>query len=82
MKTNVYAIKDTKIGFESPFLRVNDDAAKRDFFSAAKFAPEPNRFQQTPADYELYRLGSFDTATGIFESNVEYLCNLIGIVKE
>lgn len=79
MIVNVYAIKDTKVGYESPFLRVNDDAAKRDFISAAKFGPEPNRFAQAPGDYELYKLGTYNQANGELESNVEFICNLAGV---
>lgn len=81
MTVNVYAIKDVKIGFESPFIRVNDDVAIREFHSAAKFANNPNRFQECPADYELWRLGSYNQETGVITSDVQYVINLQGVIK-
>lgn len=79
MIINVYSIKDTKVGFESPFIRSNDDVALRDFKSAALYGPEPNRFKQNPADYELYKLGTFNQATGELSSKVEFISNLAGV---
>lgn len=81
MITNVYAIKDVKLGYEAPFIRQNDSIAIREFHSAAKFAQSPNRFQECPQDYELWKLGTFNQETGVITSDVQYVTNLQGVVK-
>lgn len=73
----IYAIKDLKLGFEPPFCRANNELAIRDFQSAFKFGPEPNRFKQFPADYELWCLGEFDQNNGIITSKIEFVSNLL-----
>lgn len=56
----VYSVKDVLVGFNNPFIMVNDDVAKRAFINNTKGKPEAN-------DMELYRLGLFDDQTGKFQ---------------
>lgn len=80
MITNVYSIKDLKVGYEPPFLAQNDEIAIRQFHSAAKYGPvEQNRFKQNPMDYELYKIGYFSSETGKISSEVKYITNLAGV---
>lgn len=72
----IYSIKDVKAGFEPVFCRANDELAKRDFLSAFSYGPEPNRFRQFPADYELWCLGEMNEQNGAIVSAPEFLMNL------
>lgn len=58
----VYSVKDVLVGFNNPFLMVNDEVAKRAFIQNIKGKPEAN-------DLELFKLGTFDDQTGKFENN-------------
>lgn len=80
MKVNVYAIKDVKLGFEAPFTRVNDQLAIRDFLNVAS-APEQNKLSMNPEDFELWKLGTMETDSGIITSDVQFLKSLIGGLK-
>lgn len=72
----LYSIKDVKSGFEPVFCRANNELAKRDFISAFKFGQQPNRFQQFPADYELWYIGEFNEQNGMVQGAPEFLMNL------
>lgn len=72
----IYSIKDVKAGFEPVFCRANDELAKRDFISAFKFGSQPNRFQQFPADYELWYIGEMNDKSGQIVSEPQFLMNL------
>lgn len=74
MKINVYAVKDLKLGFMSPFIRQNNDIAIRDLM-CTYCDPNPNFLNMTPADYELWCLGEFDNMSGIFTSAPSYIAN-------
>lgn len=74
MKINVYAVKDLKLGFMSPFIRQNNDIALRDLM-CTYCDPSPNYLNLTPADYELWLLGEFDNMSGQFTSAPVYVAN-------
>ena len=69
MTHNVYAVKDELQGvFLQPIYAESEKAALRDF----KF--KVNNIEQwkyNSADYSLFRLGTFDDATGIYTSDIE-----------
>lgn len=68
MTYNVYAIKDNKAGFLSPLVDANDDTAKRNFEHAIA---NPDSMYFTHAnDFDLYKLGTFDTDSGLIVSFV------------
>lgn len=64
MKYNCYAIRDSKCDFHTPTFSLNDASASRDF---AMIVNQPdNLISFSPADFSLYRVGTFDSASGIF----------------
>ena len=62
----VYAIKDAKTSFMPCNVDYNDASAIRNFEHAV-MAPD-SLMRSHPADYTLYRLGSYNTETGIIVS--------------
>lgn len=62
MKLGVYAIRDNLTGFLSPTVEQNDASAIRNFEHA--MANFNSLMYSHPKDYDLYRIGSFDTETG------------------
>lgn len=67
MKVCVTCIRDVLIGFGNPMFSLNEAVAKRDF---ASMVNDDNRNAQVsfaPSDFELYKLGTFDTETGHFD---------------
>lgn len=62
----VYAMRDIKTGFMTPSLDPNDDAAVRNFYHAV--SQSTGVLFTFPADFSLYRIGSFDSDTGVLVS--------------
>ena len=62
MTYNLYSVADAKTSFGAPFMDVNDDSAARGF--AFAFNNNTNIMVYSPADFRLYRVGQFDSATG------------------
>ena len=54
---NLYAVQDTMVGFGAPYLKVNEEVAKRDYQNFLKV--EPAR-----ADMRLFKIGTYDDSTG------------------
>lgn len=65
----VYAIKDAKTSFMPCNVDYNDASAIRNFEHAV-MAPD-SLMRSHPGDYTLYRLGSYNTETGIILSKVD-----------
>lgn len=61
----VYAIRDAKVGFMSPTVDQNDASAARNFEHAVMNSA--SLMNSHPGDYALYRIGSFDTESGVIE---------------
>lgn len=59
----VYAMRDIKTGFMTPSLDPNDDAAVRNFYHAV--SQSAGVLFTFPVDFSLYRIGSFDSDTGV-----------------
>ena len=54
---DLYAIQDVMVGFNAPFIMVNENVAKREY----------NNFLEktkNPTDMRLFKIGTFDDATG------------------
>lgn len=70
MKSQVFAVLDTKVGsFAQPFFAQNSAVALRMFLDAAT---DPNtQLGKHPEDFFLYRLGSFDEESGYLEALVK-----------
>ena len=62
MKLGIYAIRDIKNDFGTPFNAVNDDVAKRIFLAAQN--DKESMMHQFPADFELWKLAEYWTTTG------------------
>lgn len=71
----LFAIKDVKVGFKSPFVRQNKELAIRDFKNAVADKNPNNYLSLNPEDFELWYIGSYDETTGIIKSELEPLCS-------
>lgn len=54
---NLYSIQDTLVGFNAPYIMVNEEVAKREYSNFLKKTPNPT-------DMRLFKIGTFDDATG------------------
>lgn len=74
MKINIYALKDRKGAYANPYILNSDEQAIRDLKMAVNDEKSGvlNKFSE---DFELNRLGTYDTETGVIESKVEMLVN-------
>lgn len=59
----VFSILDDKTGFLSPALDEHNESALRNFHHAAMNVD--SLFYTHPSDYSLYRIGDFDTQSGL-----------------
>ena len=64
---NMYAVQDVMVGFNAPFIMVNENVAKREYANFLKSQKCTN-----PTDMRLFKVGTFDDATG----------TIVGIVPE
>ena len=82
MKKNLYAIFDKKSNNYGEFQwqDVNDECAIR---TVAQMANDirPNKINQNPNDFELYKLGQIDLQTGKIEPKVEFIENIANLKK-
>ena len=65
MKLNVYSMHDRLNGYFNIFMDKSDEIAKRGFLATFKEADKGSLFYSCPEDYSLYRLGEFDTDSGV-----------------
>ncbi len=79
MKLKIYSIKDTKIGFMSPFYSHNDGVATRDFTNACNEQTK-NACNTNPEDKELWRLGEFDDQTGVVTSDIKFIAKANDVI--
>lgn len=62
MITNLYSVRDTKVGFMAPFADANDAVAMRSF--ASLVANDKTAYHYYPADFSLYFVGQFESDSG------------------
>ena len=75
MIISIYSINDALNGFSSPTLQNNDAAAMRSFAEIFKDV-------YSPADYSLWKIGTFDTLTGEIIPDVPtVICRATDFVK-
>lgn len=73
-KANIYAIKDIKGGeYNTPFFQMTDAHALRIFRTEVNRASDQNLIYLYPEDFELFRLGTFESETGKIEPENERL---------
>lgn len=75
MRKQMYCVRDSKVGWMMPFEDINDASAMRGFLYSV--SQNPGIIGFAPADYSLYRIGEFDTQSGIFANldNNIYICS-------
>lgn len=71
MVFGIYAIKDVYTGYLNPTFEGNDSVARRNFEHAVCRAD--SLLYSHPNDYDLYRIGTFDSETGVIISCVPEL---------
>jgi hypothetical protein len=78
----VYAIKDAKTSFMPCNVDYNDASAIRNFEHAV-MAPD-SLMRSHPADYTLYRLGSYNTETGLIvsEAGPQQIADAASVVRK
>lgn len=66
MLTSAYSVHDSVADFfGTPFFSTNDNVAIRSF---SALVHDPQSFvSRNPGDFTLYRIGTFDDKTGLFE---------------
>ena len=64
MKKPVYSIRDARIGFMPPIIEENDASAIRGFQNAV--INGEGYFARFANEYDLYRVGQFDSEQGQF----------------
>lgn len=62
----LYSVRDELNDFGSVFAAPSDGFARRDFASAVN-NPGPSAVSFSPKDFGLYRLGTFDSDTGLIK---------------
>lgn len=76
MRLGVYCIRDIKAGWLTPNVDQNDATASRNFVHAMK---NVNSILYThPKDFDLFKIGEFDTETGILYGLVEHVLVMEG----
>lgn len=81
MKKMLFAIKDNKVGFLAPMVDDNENTAIRNF----KYAVSNNDILNfAPSDFDLFRIGEFDTDSGIITalSSPDFICNGINVKEK
>ena len=63
MKYPLFAVRDIHVGFNQPMTDINEQVAIRNFTYAIN-NPDNQVMNFMPKDYDLYRIGEFDTDNG------------------
>lgn len=66
----VYSIRDKHMGFTQPLLYMKEELAIRGFANSINNAPVGSDLGFAPGDFDLYKLGSFDIDSGMFECGI------------
>lgn len=66
----VYCIRDSKVDFMAPTVDHSDSSAVRNFAYAIN---SDGIMNYSPNDFDLYRIGSFDSEKGLLESCIPEL---------
>lgn len=69
MKLLIFAVRDRATDmFGNPMFLMADGQAIRSFTDEINNGDVKNPLFMHPDDYDLYKLGEFDTSTGLFET--------------
>lgn len=67
MKSPIFSVKDNLVGFNSPYIRMNERVAIREFRTMVDNLD--NDGDHSVFDLGLYFVGTFDLETGVIESH-------------
>ena len=67
MKSPIFSVKDNLVGFNSPYIRMNERVAIREFRTMVDNLD--NDGDHSVFDLGLYCVGMFDLETGVIESH-------------
>ena len=67
MKSPIFAVKDNLVGFNSPYIRMNERVAIREF--RTMIDDLDGKGDHSVFDLGLYCVGTFDLETGVIESH-------------
>lgn len=62
----IFAIRDAKTGFLAPMVEANDQVAIRNFVHACRNTE--SLFFTHASDYDLYKIGNYDSETGVISA--------------
>lgn len=75
MKLGTYAVYDKMTGYMLPNFKYNDEQAIRDFGYDIT-SNEMSLIKANPADFNLQKVGTYDTDTGVIEPcKITILCD-------
>ena len=77
----LYAIKDTLIGFSQPFFAQSRPVALRSFIGSVR-ATTPNIANTFPENKELYQIGVMNLDDGSITTSVEFVARAISYVED
>lgn len=81
MKYGVYCVRDRLVGYLAPQLEIADNVAIRNFAMAVNKASPDSLIGFNPKDFDLYKLGTFDSEKGSFDTIVpEFIVSGSGVV--
>lgn len=80
MTYGVYGYRDNKFAFGPIWMDQNDEVAQRGF--AFMINNREGIFNFAPADFDLFKIGTFDSETGQIESvwPIQFICNGLNVV--
>lgn len=71
MKIGFYCVKDDFLGFQEPFCSMNDSSAIRQFDMMV--SKKDTIFNLHSENFNLYKLGEFDTESGLVDNSIVFL---------
>lgn len=83
MILNIYAIRDSKVNFQQLLMLNDTDPAMSRGFGFMVNNPE-SVMNYAPKDFDLFKVGTFDTASGKIDPIVpaEYIMNGVDCITE
>ena len=75
----IYSVRDKLSGYMNISLERSDALAKRSF--GIIVGDSDSVIGRNPGDYDLYRLGSFDTDSGDIHADIPLIVAVAGVVQ-
>lgn len=80
MKYVICSMRDKHVGFTEPRLFVNEKVAIRGFANSINNSPVGSDLGFAPGDFDLYKLGEFDSDTGMYDTHIpEFIVSGISV---